>query len=96
MEDSTREWVTRVEHKIDTFSLETTKILAAITTKLDILLSDHKDIESRVKDLEGYKTQQEALNAASDRRLKKWTVIIVGVEIIIGATLGIIFHYISK
>ena len=53
MKDSKHEWISKVELKLESFSLESTKMLATISTKLDMYLGKQEEEELPMKAFHG-------------------------------------------
>ena len=87
MEDSTREWINKIESKLESFSLE--------STKLDMYLGKQDDHEKRLNTLEEHRHKQDGVNESSNKRYTRITVVLIASEVLF-LGLGILLTFLMK
>ena len=95
MEDSTREWINKIESKLESFSLDSTRMLATISTKLDLYLGKQDDHERRLTQLEEHRHKQDGVNESSNKRYTRITVILIASEVLF-LGVGILLTFFMK
>ena len=96
MQDGNRDWINKLETKIDHITVEFTRTSTEILTKLDIYLSKQGNHEERLMALETYRNKQEGVNESSAKRWSKTIVILVALEVVfLGLGLGLA-HWLKK
>ena len=79
MEDSSRTWFEKLENQLRSVAENT----VALSTKMDMILSGHKDHDNRLRALEEYKHRQEGINVNSDRKRNQILVVVIAIEVIL-------------
>ena len=93
MADKHIDWMNKLENKIDTVSIEFTRGIAEIATKLDIYLNRQNDHEERLAKLERHRNKQQGIHDESIRKVHQMTLGVLAITaIIVGA--GVYISYV--
>lgn len=82
MEEGTRDWINKIESKLDAVTIEVTRGFAQQSTKLDIYLGRQDDHEQRLSDLEEHRYKQDGVNESSNKRYTRITVFLIASEVL--------------
>ena len=92
MEQSAIEWFNKIEKTVNDFKDKYIEKSTELSTKLDSILVDHADYDKRLDELEKWRHTTEGKekerDTASDKRFKKWGIIIVCAEVIVAILVG--------
>ena len=94
MDESTRHWFDKLETSFNEFKEKYIERSSEISTKLDAVLSNHLDFDSRLDDLEKWKHTKDGEDSerdrSSDKRFKRWGIIIVSAEVIVAVLVAVV------
>ena len=92
MQDSNRDWMNKLESKLDGVSTAVTEI----KTKLDIYLNRQDDHEVRLTALESNQDQQQGISNERNRKVNQMTLGVLAVTAVtvgVGVWLSYIFNH---
>ena len=89
MDEATKNWLEKIENRLLEFKESYIEKSTEIGTKLDSLIITHSDHDNRIRKLEEFQHKQEGIETSNNRRLTKLGIIIIGIEILIGAVIAI-------
>ena len=84
-DEGNRDWINKLETKIDNITVEFTRISTAILTKLDIYLSKQDDHEKRLSTLENLQSEQKGINDEGVRKINQLTLGVLAATMIVVA-----------
>ena len=89
MDEATKNWLEKIENRLLEFKESYIEKSTEIGTKLDSLIITHSDHDTRLRDLEEFQHKQEGIETSNNRRLTKWGVVIIGLEVLIGIAIAV-------
>ena len=93
MDEMTQRWFDKLDGSFNEFKEKYIERSSEISTKLDIVLGNHAELDSRLDVLEKWKHTKDGEDSerdkSSDKRFKRWGIIIVSAEVVVAVIVAV-------
>lgn len=95
MDESARQWLDKIEAHVLEFHTDFTKSSVELTTKMDMVLTNQKDLEQRVRTSEEYIHRQEGINGDNDRKSNRNLALVGAMQVVVVVLAFVGNHFIK-